>query len=353
MKIAFILNCLSGGGIARVVATYANALAKDSRHQICLVLLHKMEHFYEIDGRVSIIENPYLRKNLSKMEYALRTFFFLREKLAKSRFDRVISNGEWINSFVYLSSFGITPGLFFADHCNPQRMKQSPFAWLDKWTYKRVAGVLVLSEAARQKIIQRYCQKNVHLLKNPVELLKPVNIGKENVIISMGRLSPEKGQDILLKAFALIDCNWLLYILGEGEMRGKLEALAQHLGIESRVKFWGNQKDIAYYLSKSKIFVLPSHTENFPMALLEAMSIGLPCVVTDCMAWRASDDFIRDGENGIKVPVDNPQALAEGLKRLIESDQLQKKYSSESLKIREKFDLSQMIKELKVALEVS
>jgi len=353
LKIAFVLNSISGGGIARVVTTYANELVKVNDLEIYLILLHKKSLFYLIDKRINVIENPFLRTKLLKYTYSLKSFFFLRKTFKENQFDRIISNGEWINSFVYFASLGIRKKLFFADHSNPLRPKQTPFPLIENYTYKKVDGILVLSKTAFNKVLNNIGQKNVFIIENPVNLLNPLKVEKENIIICLGRLSPEKGQDVLLRAFAITENKeWKLQFIGDGEFKTQLEKDAKYLGISDRVEFLGNQQDIEYYLSKATIFVMPSHTENFPMALIEAMSIGLPCLVTDCMPWRGDEDFIKDGLNGIKVPVNDPEALAEGLIKLINSEELRTVFSRESLKIRLDFNLSKNVTDYRSALKI-
>jgi glycosyltransferase involved in cell wall biosynthesis len=353
MKVAFVLNSLQGGGIGKVVSTYANELAKDRNINLYLILLHKEKHLFKINDYITIIENPNFRNKLGKAAYTYLTFWFLRKIFKLNNFDRIISNGEWINSFVFLAGIGLERKLYFADHSNPIRPGQSPFALLDNFTYKRVNGVLVLSDQAAKRITEKIKQRNVIRLINPVQLLNKKEVQQENIIITIGRLSKEKGQDLLLKAFARLNCtDWRLQILGDGHLRKDLEALAKELLISSRVDFLGHQSDLELHLSKAKIFVLPSLTENFPMALIEAMSIGLPCVVTDCTSWRATDDFINNGINGIKVPVNNIPALAEGIACLIDSNELRTKYSAESLKVRENFSMEKIINEFRKAIDI-
>lgn len=353
MKVAFVLNSLQGGGIGKVVSTYANELAKDKNLRLHLILLHKQEHLFRISDSITIIENPYLRNKFGKAKYAFLTLFFLRKAFRLNKFDRVISNGEWINSFVFMAALGLVKELYFADHSNPIRGGQSPVALFDLFTYKRVNGILVLSETAANKIRNKFNQSNVIRLINPVQLLNKRGHEQENIIISIGRLSKEKGQDILLRAFALIKCpDWRLQILGEGYFKKELEELSKELLISSRVDFLGHQSDIEPFLSRAKIFVLPSLTENFPIALIEAMSVGLPVVVTDCTAWRDSDDFITNGVNGIKVQVNNVSALSEGISCLIDSDELRTRFSKESLKIREKFSMENIIDDFRNAIDI-
>lgn len=356
MKIAFVLNKISGGGIARVVSTYANLIAENTGHDIYLVLMHKKEHLYKLHPKVKIIENNHKRKLFNKLFYSVRSFLFLRSVAKHHKFDRLIVNGEWINSFAYFATLntGIKE-IFLFDHSNPLRKSQSPFSPADKIAYNKASGILVLSNAAKDKIQNKFTSaKYVEIIDNPVVFLNSqADQNKENILISMGRLSEEKGQDILIKAFVKAKLkDWKLHLLGDGLIKDELQKLTKQLEIEDDVVFLGNQQDIAKYLQRAKIYVMPSKTENFPMALLEAMSIGLPCIVTNCMPWRGEEDFITHKVNGLKVAVDDVDEMAEAMNYLVENEEERMRLGKESLKIKERLNLDQTFINFRKVLKI-
>ncbi|PTT04031.1 hypothetical protein DBR11_00680 [Pedobacter sp. HMWF019] len=352
-KIAFILNSIDGGGIDRVVTTFANEIAQAGQYEVVLILLHRKPHFFALHPEVKVIENRAGRKGSSKLRYMLRTGVFVRRTLKELNPLRVVSNGEWLNSFVYLSSWGLSYPIYFTDHSNPERKGQSPFPYMDKLIYPRAKGVLVLSEAAKEKVKNVFGQQRVFVVDNPICFPETSAVEKEDVVICMGRLSPEKGQDVLIRAFSKVESNWKLHLLGDGKMRPSLEKLADELGIRNRVVFLGLQQDIAGFLSKASIYVMPSHTENFPMALLEAMSLGLPCVATNCMPWRKENDFIKGGYNGIKVPVNDPESMAAGLHKLMKDASLRAQFAERAVEIKDRYSLKYIVNDFLTALELN
>jgi glycosyltransferase involved in cell wall biosynthesis len=352
-KIVFILNTLSVGGIGKVVSTYANELAEEEHLDVFIIVLHKNTKLFNINPKISLIENNHDRKIEGKFYYTIKTFFFIRNIVDEIKPDRIIVNGEWLNSFVYFSLFGKKSKIYLADHCNPLRSRQSPYPFFDQFAYKKCAGILVLSDAAIIKIKKQFGNRNIHLIKNPVTLLEKENIEPSNIIIAVGRLSKEKGLEYLIRAYKLLNnMEWELHLLGDGDDKERLTQITNELNILSKVKFLGSQKNIAKYLSRSKIFVLPSLTENFPMALIEAMSIPLPCIVTDCMPWRGKNDFIQDGFNGLKVPIDDSLSLANALKKLIDSEQLRNNLMKNAYKVRSEFRMGEIIQQYKNALRI-
>lgn len=343
-KIVFVLNTIGAGGIARVVTTFANQIAALGKYEVFLVVMHKKQSLYELHPNIQVIQNQAQRKPGGKLGYILNAAIFIRKTIKQIGNCTVIVNGEWLNSFVYLCLKGLVNDVYLADHSNPQRSGQSPFPLIDGWVYPRVKGVLVLSEAAKQKVAKLYGQKNILVLDNPVLFPEKLELPRKQAIICMGRLSREKGQDVLLKAFAKTNNNWELWFLGDGPIKGELEALAVTEGVADRVVFLGMQQNTALYLNQASIYVMPSLTENFPMALIEAMSIGLPCIATNCMPWRNNDDFIKDGINGIKVPVGNPEILATAIDALVYDEQLRALIGQNAANIKQQFDIDKTVK---------
>lgn len=136
--------------------------------------------------------------------------------------------------------------------------------------------------------------------------------------VSVGRLSRQKGQDVLMRALALArpdlpPCQ--LTLVGNGPAEAELQALAGELGLSDVVSFAGYQSDPAPYLRAADTFVLASRWEGFGVALVEALQCGLPVLATDCEFGPA--DVITDPALGRLVRPDDPQALAEGLRAAV------------------------------------
>ena len=168
-------------------------------------------------------------------------------------------------------------------------------------------------------------QKRIVVIPNGVETDKieqkrAYRIDDTVTLVSMGRLHPQKGFDVLLPALKRIihdrpDVGWRLWLLGDGPLRSELEIMAHHLGIDQQVKFWGKVNNVPTYLSQADIFVLPSRAEGMSNALLEAMAHGLPCVATQI---SGNVDLIQHGENGLLVPPDNEAALAKAIIHIVD-----------------------------------
>jgi glycosyltransferase involved in cell wall biosynthesis len=133
--------------------------------------------------------------------------------------------------------------------------------------------------------------------------------------VALGRLHPNKGLDVLIRAAALIP-ELFVWIAGEGPERERLENLARELGIAGRVKFLGWREDRAALYRAADLCVYPSREEPFGNVVVEAWSCGTPIVTTASTgpAW-----LVRKDEDAILTPVDDVEALAAGIRRVLSS----------------------------------
>lgn len=140
----------------------------------------------------------------------------------------------------------------------------------------------------------------------------------EKVICCIARLSRQKGQDVLIRALAMLLARGRavrLLLAGDGEDRERLEALAAGSGAAGKVIFLGRRPDAGSILSACDIYAAPSRWEGFGLSLGEAMLAGLPCVATGIPGHA---DLLTDGVTGLAVPPGDAAALAAGIDRLID-----------------------------------
>jgi len=149
---------------------------------------------------------------------------------------------------------------------------------------------------------------------------------RRRIVVCISRLSYEKGIDVLLQAWYLIQKQapeTRLIIVGTGPLQGQLEQMAQALAIVDSVEFAGLQQDIPAQLYRGSLAVSPSRWEGMPVAVLEAMACGLPCVATRV---SGSEDIITHGVNGLLVEPEDYQSLAQALLVLLRDPELARQY---------------------------
>jgi glycosyltransferase involved in cell wall biosynthesis len=153
--------------------------------------------------------------------------------------------------------------------------------------------------------------------------------GEPPVILSVGKLAPEKDLPTLIRAFAIL-CKRnpaRLMIIGDGEEEDHLRTLVQKLRINDRVRFEGFQQNPLKYMKRAALFALASKYEGFGLVLAEALACGTPVVATDCPYGPA--EILENGEYGALVPVGNSEAMARAME-----DALNRTYDREKLRAR-------------------
>jgi glycosyltransferase involved in cell wall biosynthesis len=136
----------------------------------------------------------------------------------------------------------------------------------------------------------------------------------------VGRLSPEKGQKILLQAFKLVlqkTENVRLWLIGDGIDRENLKVMSEELGVSERVEFWGMRSDIPELLAQMDLLVQASHYEGLGIAIQEAMATGVPVIASEI---GGIPELIEQGKTGIMTPVGDTEGLAYEIIRMINLD---------------------------------
>ena len=339
--VTFIASGLLGGGIERAYTSLANHLVNNG-FRVTAILLFKTEHFFSLDDKIEFVEPSIDRASMNKFLYALRIIPYLRTHIKRFSPDVLLSYGEWFNPFVIMSTRGLDIPLFVSDRMSPMLKLGFLQDLLKKVFYRYATGIIAQTSYAKEVISRRTGHKNIKVIPNPVNVVNIDNYNPQNKIITIGRLSPEKGHIYLIEAFSTLSkhTDWTLHIIGDGPERERLEDAVDNLEIRNRVIFHGHRKDIAAFLSTADIFVLPSLYEGFPNALIEAMSVPLACVSSNCIAGPS--DIIDHSLNGMLFPPGDVAALRQLLDRLITNADLRDRLRKEAYQIREKLDFNRI-----------
>lgn len=206
--------------------------------------------------------------------------------------------------------------------------------WLEKihlLVIKMAASVIIAvsSEVSDHLNHSGIDPRRIILIPNGIKLSIPSQKEKDNlrkelslrkdqlVLISVGRLVYQKAHNVLVNAMKLIAVQKpgiVLYIAGEGPLRGELEQQIGDLGLSNQIYLLGNRNDVPVLLSISDIYVLPSRWEGLSMALLEAMGMGLPIAATQV---EGVTEVLKQNIQWLLVPAEDAGALADALLRLI------------------------------------
>ncbi len=209
---------------------------------------------------------------------------------------------------------------------------------------------IVLNEDYSQKYKQ-YFNIDCDVIYNPRSFVsdnKSKCVNKRFIVCA--RLTMAKGIDILLKAFKIFaqnDDEWILDIVGDGEMRKELDGLIVELGLTNRVNILGFRKDVRELMIESSIYLLPSRWEGFPMVLTEACEIGLPSIVFDIPAVLP---FSSKGTCIVCESFDVTK-YANAMMSLATDYELRLSMSNNSIKMAESLAINNIMKKWKTILE--
>lgn len=342
-KILIINNGLAGGGIERASVSLANYFAEQG-HNVTILALYQSEHFFSLHKSIELIEPDFSRKNISQYAYAFKMILFARKKFKKYKPDTILAFSEWTNPYMVLANLGLSYPLYLTDRMNPLAKLPLASEILKKTLYKKASGIIAQSAFAKDILQKKTNSNNIKVINNPVNAIVKIQCEPKKRIVTVGRLSPEKGHRFLIEAFArLKNDSWDLSIVGDGIEMKNLKKLVAKLAIEKRVIFHGHLKDFRQQLSEAQIFVLPSLKEGFPNALLEAMSVPLACISTDF--FEGKNEIIDNGNNGLIVKPGNAYELASAMEKLISDVDLRQKLSENAYKVREDFNFGKIAKQ--------
>jgi glycosyltransferase involved in cell wall biosynthesis len=227
-----------------------------------------------------------------------------------------------------------------------------------KSCYPKADKIIAVSESIKQDLILNFHfpDTKIEVVYNPVDIGEIEKLSEETVehpwfhdhmpvIVSVGRLTKQKGYPYLLHAFSLVKkrLSCRLAIIGDGEDRAKLLSMAKDLGVGREVEFLGFQKNPFKYMARSSLFVLSSLYEGFPNVILEAMALGLPVISTDCPSGPA--EIIEDKKSGLLVPVRDEKALAGAIISVMTDELLRVSLGREARRRASAFDIEKIAKD--------
>ena len=154
----------------------------------------------------------------------------------------------------------------------------------------------------------------------------PGDTGRPRVITHVSNFRPLKRVEDVVRVFAAVrsEIPSRLDLVGDGPDRERIQVLVASLGLRDHVRFWGEQGDLIAILQQSDVFLLPSQTESFGLAALEAMACGVPVVASDV---GGVSEVVADGETGFLAAAGDVGSLARHVRRLLTDEELRRRMS--------------------------
>ena len=358
VPITFLVDdAYGGGGVARTVANLANHLAR--RHPVRVISFRRKRGTtrFVLDSSIAVtvvrdqrrgrdVGNP-LARALDRRPSRLRPrpsvkTMSLLSDLQLRRAIRSVRSGVLIScrpSLHLATTTFARPEVKTVgwDHLNfPARFENTGQFEVLRAAVPRLDSFVVLTDedAADYRRSFPGATADIRVIRNSPSwptAAQPAAL-ESKVVVAGGQLIPRKGFDLLVRAFGQVardHPDWQLHIYGLGRHRKVIAPLITRFGLGGQARLQGFSQDFASVLAGSSVFAMSSRSEGFPMALLEAMSVGLPIVVFDCP--RGPREIIRDGHNGLLVPAGDTLAFGSALRRLIEDPELRRRLGAQAL----------------------
>ena len=333
MEVIFITSALKGGGAERVMTTLANQFA-NMGDTVTILMVAGDTCDYVLDPAVTLScigqasgGNPL--KQIKRI-FAMRRYFIRHPKAV------LVSFSTTINLFSILASIGLPNRLILSERNDPNKCGYKRFRNL---LYGLKGDFVFQTENAKNCFAEKI-RKHSTVIPNPLRddlpQMQDQIIGRRHVIVAAGRLEPQKNHALLLRAFATFQKthpDYQLHLYGRGNLEADLKRLATELGIADAIEFKGFSKKILAEIADSTMYVLSSDYEGISNSLMEAMAIGLPVISTDCPIG-GSKMLIQDGKNGLLVPMQDENALAEAMSRIADDTNFAETLGRNAIRIR-------------------
>lgn len=344
-KVILITNTLGNGGAQRVQVELINQWVQNGVHVIVLQTENRDQYNYWVDDRVEILNIHTSNNRLLRYGLELKQICALMNRYPEATVLAFVIHSIFL---VSLCSFFTKNRIVLSERNDPDRWPKSALRrYLRDLSFVTADHCVFQSEGARQHFNKRI-QHKASIIPNPINPNLPqINKGKrEDVVITASRLERQKNLPMMIRAFAQFSKyypNYTLEVYGRGDDEKELQALIQELSLENKAFLKGYSHNIYAEMNRCSIFALSSNFEGLSNSMLEAMAMGLPCVVTDCPPGGAKE-VINNNVNGILVPVGDINAMSDAFCKIANDKTFASKLSSEAAKVREEYPIEEIAK---------
>ena len=352
----------SAGGVERVVSVKASYFAEVYDYDVTIIVTEGIgnECFFPLSPKVNVINLCLGFEELWKVSFVKKILLYISKQ---RKFRKLLANElmrihpdftisvlrREVNFISSIKDGSIKLGELHVNRSNYRNFKTNNSNFIKEWfSYlwmsnlvghlKKLERLVVLTETARADWPEL---SNVSLIPDPIPFqVDTVSSLSTRRVISIGRYCYEKGNDLLLRAWAKVEkaCpDWTLDIYGMGE-QAPYQQLIKELGIDTtRCHLNGSLANVKDEYLAGSVFVLPSRFEGFGLVIIEAMACGVPVVAFDCENGPRS--IITDGVDGFLIPPFNIDAYAEKISLLMQDETLRKRMGSNARITASKYDI--------------
>ncbi len=344
MKAVLVIPTLTSGGAERVISELANEWCNTI--DVTVVVLYKAPIHYDIDRKVKIkcLSSKPVGTRLGRVRQQIVNFYRFRKLVKSENPDFVLSFLTKFNIVNLLALIGCSVRVYVSDRSNVKAELNKTTRFFRKYVYRISNGIICQTNFQLEEVLETFGDIPAICINNPIRKVKCKSNFETNYrILTIGRLSPEKGHERMLRIFSTANIpEWKLTIVGAGPLLDELKSLAQNLKIADRVEFYGTTKNVDELFQSHDIFLFTSFFEGFPNALAEAMCAGLACISYDCVSGPA--ELINNNENGFLIDEGDQNTFVEKLEILASNSELRKSFGVKAIESVSKLSTSDISK---------
>lgn len=334
MKLFFLIESLQkAAGTERIATDVVNALYEKTGWDISFITMSaNTESYFKVNDRIRILSIN------SDIKHPIQAIRSLRKLIKQNQPDYIINVATVMSRFSIPAAMFTSTKVITWEHFN--LFAGSIFGYL--WRVCSAAfshKTIVLTHKDRLSY-PKLLHKKVQTIYNfPTPTEEAPSELTSNIAISVGRLTSQKGFDMLLNVWKKVyqkNKEWKLYIVGNGDDEEKLKQQAKNLGIDQCVSFIPATPKIIELYKQASLYIMSSRFEGLPLVLIEAKQLGLPCISFDCP--NGPSEVIRRGTDGDLIPLGNETKMAESILTLIDDRNKIKEYGKAARKdVKERF----------------
>lgn len=343
MKVSFYIDNLVRDGAERVTIYVADYLSKKGI-ETTIFTLNKAKVEYNVP--VGVKRVILYEKSHNRYIHLPCEILRFRNALKKIDPDVLIVMDNTASVLAVPACTGLRTKVVISERNDPTHFAGHKLTqWLSHLFMKKADGFVFQTPDAK-KYYDTMLNGKGAIIPNPIinTLPLPQRNGRDKTIVSVGRLNPQKNQEILIDAFAKIHQEYPQYkliIYGEGVLRENLEQKIRNLKLDNVISLPGNKSNVLELILNAYMFVFSSNFEGMPNALMEAMAMGLPCISTDCPCGGPRY-LITQNENGILVKVGDSEEIGKQMKYLIDHPDIAREIGEKAVSIRQTLDMTKV-----------
>lgn len=317
----------SFGGAEKNMIHLSNYLVNKG-YEVVFCSVEGDDVIYPIDEKVNVILTSVKTKNRILLQ--LQTFIKTRKAIKLVDPDIIVS--FWLHPTFYAMTLFKRYKIIFCERNNPETIYSHFSKKLLKYVLIKSHGLVFQTQGVMNQFPDLKLKDKSIVIPNPIYIDKKafqyIEL-KDNRIVTIGRLTEQKNQKILIDAFAKIEKqypNLILEIYGEGHLEKELQRQIKNYHLENKIFLKGTSSDVLKLIHTAKLFVLTSLYEGMPNVLIEAQGLGIPCISSDCPPGGPAY-LVNHLQTGLLFENNNINSLIEQICFALENDDEIKKIS--------------------------